>query len=173
MGQHPTQALLDLYTIERELMRLDGLEVVLGGDLAHGRTVRSLTYLLSKFRNNSITFLAPPGLEIGNDIKEHLAKLKVSFRETSDVEPALRAADVVYWTRIQKERFDSTKLAQTFSIGPQEMQFLKPTAILLHPLPRVDEIATAVDADPRAAYFRQAGNGMYVRMALLEWVVAA
>jgi aspartate carbamoyltransferase catalytic subunit len=172
MGQHPTQALLDIYTIRKELGRVDNLEVVIGGDLAHGRTARSLAYLLAKFNNNSIVFLAPPGLEIDRDIKGHLAKHSVKFRETTDIDSALEGADVVYWTRVQKERFDSTKCKQTFVSDKAEMMFLKKSAILMHPLPRVDEITPEVDADPRAAYFRQAGNGMFIRMALIEWVLS-
>ncbi|HSX14748.1 MAG TPA: aspartate carbamoyltransferase [Candidatus Saccharimonadales bacterium] len=171
MGQHPTQALLDLYTIQKELGRSDNLHVVIGGDLAHGRTARSLAYLLAKFKANQITFLAPPGLEIGRDITDHLTKQGTKFNETSDIESALKLADVVYWTRVQKERFDSSKLAQTFVIDAKDMILLKKDAILMHPLPRVDEITPAVDSDPRAAYFRQAGNGMFIRMALLEWVL--
>jgi len=170
-GQHPTQALLDLYTIKKELGRLDDLVVVIGGDLAHGRTARSLAYLLAKFKNNYIVFLAPSGLEIGADIKDHLSEHGVKFRETTDVDSALKEADVVYWTRVQKERFDSSMLINTFIIDKKEISLMKKSAILMHPLPRVDEIATEVDQDPRAAYFRQAGNGMFIRMALIEWVL--
>ncbi|HUC95486.1 MAG TPA: aspartate carbamoyltransferase [Candidatus Saccharimonadia bacterium] len=170
-GQHPTQALLDIYTIKKELGKVDDLEVVIGGDLTHGRTARSLAYLLSKFKNNSLTFLSPKELKIGSDIKDYLSKHGVKFKETSDMETALKNADVVYWTRIQKERFDSSKLKQTFVIGKREMALMKDKAIVMHPLPRVDEISKEVDLDPRAAYFRQAGNGMFMRMALIEWVL--
>jgi aspartate carbamoyltransferase catalytic subunit len=170
-GQHPSQALLDLCTIKKEIGRLDNLDVVIGGDLAHGRTARSLTYLLAKFKNNSLTFLTPPGLEIGKDIKEHLSRLGTKFKETADIPSSLKNADVVYWTRVQKERFDSSKLKKPFVIGKKEMSLMKKSAILMHPLPRVDEITTEVDKDPRAAYFRQAGNGMFIRMALIEWIL--
>lgn len=172
LGQHPTQSLLDIYTIKKELGRFDNLKVVIGGDLAHGRTARSLAYLLAKFENNSITFVAPEGLEIGNDIKEHLNERKVEFSETTDLESSLKDADVVYWTRVQKERFDASKLTGTFVISEKEMNLMKKDAILMHPLPRIDEITHEVDKDPRAVYFRQAGNGMFMRMALVEWVLS-
>jgi aspartate carbamoyltransferase catalytic subunit len=172
LGQHPTQSLLDIYTIKKELGRFDNLKVVIGGDLAHGRTARSLAYLLTKFDNNSMTFVAPEGLEIGDDIKEHLKKHNVRFSETTDLESALADADVVYWTRVQKERFDASKLTGTLIVGKKEMALMKKDSILMHPLPRVDEIATEVDDDSRAAYFRQAGNGMLIRMALIEWVLS-
>lgn len=171
MGQHPTQALLDLYTIYKELQRMAGLTVVMGGDLLHGRTVRSLSYLLAKFDGNRIIFVSPKSLRIGHDIKEYLKKHSVTYEETEDLHAALKQADVIYWTRIQKERFDSSGLGGTFTIGPQELKLMKPDSILMHPLPRVGEIEESVDKDPRAAYFRQAGNGMFVRMALMEWVL--
>jgi aspartate carbamoyltransferase catalytic subunit len=173
MGEHPTQALLDLYTIQRELGRNKGLNIVMGGDLAHGRTVRSLAQLITLYPGNHLTFLSPPGLEMGEDIKELLKNKKVSFNETQNIEKALRPADVVYWTRVQKERFDAAELDATFVIDTKEMTFLKKKSVLMHPLPRVDEITTGVDVDPRAAYFRQAGNGMFIRMALLEWVLSS
>lgn len=168
-GQHPTQALLDMYTICNEIGRCDNLRVVIGGDLKHGRTVRSLSYLLTKYPNNSITYVSPKELKIGSDIKSYLKKHAISFVQTDEIEEALKDADVIYWTRVQKERFDSTKLKLTYKLDETHLKLMKSNAIILHPLPRVDEIATSVDADPRAAYFRQAGNGMYVRMALIEW----
>lgn len=174
-GQHPTQALLDLYTIRQEIGRLDGLTVTIGGDLARGRTARSLAYLLTKFDKARLIFIAPPGLEMGDDIKEHLAEKGTPFIEESSLAVALPKSDVVYWTRIQKERaapgVDHEAVARQFSIGSRELELMKPEAVLMHPLPRNAEIAAAVDSDPRAAYFRQAGNGMLIRMALLEWVI--
>lgn len=103
-GQHPTQALLDVYTIRRELGRLDGLHVVIGGDLANGRTARSLVYLLSKYKDVRFSFVAPESLEMSQDIKEHLAEHSLNFIETQDLDDVLADADVVYWTRVQKER---------------------------------------------------------------------
>ncbi len=170
-GQHPTQALLDLYTINKELGRLDGLNIVIGGDLAHGRTARSLAYLLAKYPKNKITFVAPEVLKIDDDIKSYLTRHKISFQETENIREALPQADVVYWTRVQKERFDSTKLKGGFNIGLEEMRLLPKKSVLLHPLPRINEISLEVDKDPRAAYFRQAGNGMFIRMALIEWAL--
>ncbi len=168
-GQHPTQALLDMYTIQKELGRSEDLHVVIGGDLKHGRTARSLSYLLAKFAGNTITYVSPKELKIGNDIKTHLKERGITFSESEDLKAVLPTADVVYWTRIQKERFDSSKLESTFILGKDELRLMKKKSILLHPLPRVDEISAEVDDDPRAAYFRQAGNGMFIRMALIEW----
>lgn len=170
-GQHPTQALLDLYTINKEIGRLEGLNIIIGGDLAHGRTARSLAYLLAKYPNNKITFVAPEVLKIDEDIKQYLTRHKIDFQETDDIKAALPKADVVYWTRVQKERFDSSKLKDSFAIGLEEMKLLPKKSVLLHPLPRIDEISHEVDEDPRAAYFRQAGNGMFIRMALIEWAL--
>lgn len=171
MGQHPTQALLDLYTIQKELGRLSDLNVILGGDLMHGRTARSLSYLLAKFSGNKLTFVSPRSLRIGEDLKAYLTKHDIEYQETEDLNSALDIADVVYWTRTQKERFDSSKLSKTFIIGPNELKLMKKKSILMHPLPRVGEITTSVDNDPRSVYFAQAGNGMFVRMALIEWVL--
>lgn len=168
-GQHPTQALLDMYTINKELGRTNDLDIVIGGDLKHGRTARSLSYLLAKFPNNRITYVSPKELRIGNDIKTYLKKHNVKISETEDLDSVLTNADVVYWTRVQKERFDSSKLQFSFKLTPEHLGLMKKQSVLLHPLPRVDEIAAAVDGDPRAAYFRQAGNGMFIRMALIEW----
>ncbi len=182
-GQHPTQALLDLYTIWDEMHhRIDGLTVVIGGDLANGRTVRSLAYMLSRFETK-IIFVSPPELAIGDDIKEHLREHGIEFREESSVAAALPEADIVYWTRVQRERMvDPALRARNFSeyrIDGETLKLLKQDAAILspaggalaarlmHPLPRIDEIAKEVDDDPRAAYFRQAANGLYVRSALL------
>lgn len=176
-GQHPTQALLDVYTIQRELGQLGGLVVVIGGDLKRGRTVRSLAYLLSKYSGNHIIFLSPPQLRVGDDIKAHLSERGTAFEESGDVEGSLRRAHVVYWTRAQTERrvegeeLVPRDVAEQFIIGPEQMSWMPKWSRLMHPLPRVNEIREEVDADPRAAYFRQAENGLYIRMALLEWVV--
>lgn len=175
IGQHPTQALLDLYTIRRELGTIDGLTVVIGGDLAQGRTAKSLSYLLSKFDNIRIIFVSPPELRIGEDILDHLKEHGVRYTQKSDLGAVLPHADVVYWTRIQKERMGKKtfkKVNGLYRIGLQEVaKMKKKRSIILHPLPRVDEIAKEVDDDPRAAYFRQAGNGMFVRMAILKMLL--
>ena len=175
-GQHPTQALLDLYTLRDELGRVDGLRVALVGDLANGRTVRSLTYLLSKFRDVELYFIAPPQVAMREDIKEHLDEHGVRWQETQDLERVLPRVDVVYMTRIQKERFPDPEayleVKGVYRLDAEAMRQLPEKAIVMHPLPRVDEIAPEVDADRRAAYFRQARNGLQIRMALLDMVLS-
>jgi aspartate carbamoyltransferase catalytic subunit len=175
-GQHPTQSLLDLYTIRDELGRLDGVRVAIVGDLANGRTARSLAYLLSKFRDVELWFVAPPRVGMGRDIKEHLNEHGVTWHETEDLDAVLPRVDVVYQTRIQKERFADEAayraLRGVYVIGLEAMARLRADAIVMHPLPRLNEIEPAVDADPRAAYFRQARNGVQVRMALLDMVLS-
>lgn len=171
-GQHPTQALLDLYTIHQALGTIDGLTVAIGGDLANGRTARSLAYLLAKFDDIRIRFIAPPELEMGMDIKDHLQEKGIAFAEQNALDDALSASDVVYWTRVQRERLRAgIELGSTFVIGREQLAQMKPNAVLMHPLPRLDEIPPEIDGDPRAWYFRQAGNGMLIRMALLEWIL--
>ena len=174
-GQHPTQALLDLYTIRKEIGAIDGLSVAMVGDLANGRTVRSLTYLLSKFRDIKMCFVAPPLLKMKEDILEHLREHQISYIEETDLDKVLPEVDVVYQTRIQKERFgdriaDYEKCRGVYIITGDTLRRMRPKSIVMHPLPRLDEISMEVDADPRAAYFRQAQNGLYVRMALLKMV---
>ncbi len=175
-GQHPTQALLDLYTIRDELGHIDGIRIAMVGDLANGRTVRSLTYLLSKFRDIRICFVAPPQVAMRDDIKEHLDEHHVPWVETEDLDAVLPQVDVIYQTRIQKERFgdEASYLAVkgVYRIDASTLSRMRKEAIVMHPLPRVDEIAPEVDADPRAAYFRQARNGLYIRMALLDKLLA-
>ena len=175
-GQHPTQALLDLYTIRDELSRIDGVRVAMVGDLANGRTVRSLTYLLSKFKDIKLWFVAPPQVAMRDDLKAHLDEHHVPWVETQDLEAVLPEVDVVYMTRIQKERFTDPDAYNTvkgvYRIDKSSMALMRKYAILMHPLPRVDEIAPEVDEDPRAAYFRQARNGLHIRMALLDKLLA-
>ena len=175
-GQHPTQALLDLFTIRDELGRIDGVKVAMVGDLANGRTVRSLAYLLGKFGGVEIQFVAPPQVAMRQDIKDHLDEHGVRWGESQDLGRILPEVDVVYQTRIQKERFagdaDYRAVKGLYVIDREAMARLRPDAIVMHPLPRVDEIDPEVDADPRAAYFRQARNGMYIRMALLDMVLS-
>jgi aspartate carbamoyltransferase catalytic subunit len=171
-GQHPTQALLDLYTIRDELSKVDGVRVAMVGDLANGRTVRSLAYLLSKFKDVKLWFVAPPQVAMRDDLKTHLDEHHVPWVETEDLEAVLPEVDVVYMTRIQKERFTDPAVYDavkgTYRIDTSALARMRKYAILMHPLPRVDEIAPEVDADPRSAYFRQARNGLHVRMALLD-----
>lgn len=174
-GQHPTQALLDLYTIWREIGRLDKISIAMIGDLKNGRTVRSLAYLLGKYTGVHVVLVSPKELRIGDDIKEYLARHKVSFEETEDMETAIRGVDVVYQTRIQKERFKTiaayNKHKGCYIISLEQVKQMKPKAIVMHPLPRVGEILTEVDASPKAAYFKQVKYGLLIRMALLKAVL--
>jgi aspartate carbamoyltransferase catalytic subunit len=175
-GQHPTQALLDLYTIRKEIGSIDGLRIAMVGDLAQGRTVRSLAYLLSKFRGVTMYFVAPPLLKMKEDILEHLRERNVTFVEETELDKVLPEVDVVYQTRVQKERFgdriaDYEMCRGVYIINQDTLRLMKPKSIIMHPLPRLDEITMEVDEDPRAAYFRQAQNGLYVRMALLTQVL--
>ncbi len=167
-GQHPTQALLDLYTIYDECKTLNGLSVALIGALDVGRTPRSLAYLLSKFERVKLYFLAPPEMQIKPDIIEHLREHNVWYQLGSNPEEVLPLVDVVYRTRIDRERLQQkdVNLVQ-YNIDADMLRRMKSSAIVMHPLPRSVEIDPAVDLDPRAAYFRQARNGLFVRMALL------
>jgi aspartate carbamoyltransferase catalytic subunit len=174
-GQHPTQALLDIYTIQKELGRLDNFKIACVGDLASGRTVRSLCYLLGKFDNNiEIIFISPKNLRIGEDIKDYLRRNKINFREETDMNAILPYVDIAYMTRIQKERISPAnykKARGKYVINMKNFGLLRPEARLMHPLPHKEEIALPskiVDNDPRVAYIRQAHNGLYTRMALLS-----
>ena len=175
-GQHPTQALLDLYTIFHEVKTLDGLKIAMVGNLADGRTVRSLSYLLGKFERVRIWFIAPETLQMKEDILEYLAERNVSYTLESDLRKVLPEIDVAYVTRIEPERFHGSKkefeeLTRQSFIDMSTMERLRLHAIVMHPLPRSGEIAQEVDKDQRAAYFRQTRNGVIIRMALLAWVL--
>jgi len=169
-NQHPTQALLDLYTIKQQKKKIDGLNVLLLGDLKYGRTVHSLAYALSQFEDVTITLHSPAQLRFPAWMYAEL-KESVKIREIPSLD--LSQADVVYATRIQKERFaDPTEYAQSaYILDAEKVAAMKEDAIIMHPLPRVDEIATEVDGDKRAKYFRQEANGIAVRMALLSLVM--
>jgi aspartate carbamoyltransferase catalytic subunit len=171
-GQHPTQALLDLYTIQKELGHIDDLSIAVVGDLANGRTVRSLCYLLAKYRNVRITMVAPPVVKMREDIKAYLVRHNLPFTEETDLRLVAPKVDVIYQTRIQKERFENAEeyaaARGVYVIDRELLELMRPRSIVMHPLPRVDEIAPEVDDDPRAAYFRQAQNGLFIRMALLS-----
>ena len=170
-GQHPTQALLDLYTIADAFSGIDGLKIAMVGDLRYGRTVRSLSYLLTKYADLEIIFVSPPVCRMEGDIKAYLDKNEISWREEADLDHVASEVDCVYMTRIQKERFhdpeDYKQAAGKYILTPERVRTMKPDAIIMHPLPRVDEIPKVVDDDPRARYFQQAQNGLYIRMALL------
>lgn len=171
-GEHPTQALLDVFTIWEKFGRLDNLTVTIGGDLANGRTVRSLANLLSIYEGNKIYFVSSKELRIGDDIRQYLTKNNVEFQETEDMDEAIKESDVIYWTRIQKERMENPELiGDKYIIDINKLKLIPEEAIIMHPLPRVDEITTDVDHHKRAYYFKQAENGLYVRMALIDSVL--
>jgi aspartate carbamoyltransferase catalytic subunit len=180
-GQHPTQALLDLYTIQKAFGGVSGLTVAMVGDLANGRTVRSLSYFLAKhFPDNRIIFVSPAQTKMGDDIKTYLNEHKVVWSETDDLRATAPVADVIYQTRVQRERFQDDaqsayeqvkKESERFAVNGELLGLMKKKAIIMHPLPRVTEISFTVDQDPRARYFEQAENGLYVRMALLKMIL--
>ena len=173
--QHPTQALLDIYTLIRSFERkggIDGRTVTFCGDLMRGRTVRSLSYLLTNFRGVKQIFVAPPDLQVPADVVMILAKKGVDFEVTDNLKAAVGVSDAVYMTRIQDEwdtaKGESAKIdTSRFKFGAEELALLKPDGIIMHPLPRRDEIATCCDHDPRAMYWRQMRNGMWIRSALI------
>lgn len=169
-GQHPTQALLDLYTIYRE-RPLVGLSVAIVGELDRGRTARSLAYLLAKFERVRIFFVAPPELQMTPDILAYLDEHGVRYELESDLNRVVAEADVVYQTRIRPERALHDRGVKRFAIDSTLLRKMKADALILHPLPRTVELDKAVDDDPRAAYFRQSANGLYVRMALLTMLL--
>jgi aspartate carbamoyltransferase catalytic subunit len=170
-GQHPTQALLDLFTLYQKFRRIDALKVAMVGDLRYGRTVRSLAYLLSRYRDVELWFVAPPVSQMHEDIKAYLDRQGVRWHDALELDPILGEVDCVYMTRIQKERFlDVREFEQAnnkFRLTLENVQRMRKDAIVMHPLPRVSEIDAAVDDDPRAVYFQQARNGLWVRMAVI------
>ncbi len=169
-GQHPTQALLDLYTIYRE-RPLDGLSVAIIGELDKGRTARSLAYLLAKFERIKIFFVSPPELQMKPDILEYLDEHDVNYELEPDLMRVIGEVDVVYQTRIRPERVGDAELLRRYAINSAVLPHMKLSAMILHPLPRTVELDKLVDGDPRALYFRQAANGLYVRMALLTMLL--
>jgi aspartate carbamoyltransferase catalytic subunit len=175
IGEHPTQALADMYTIGKELGRLEGLKVALIGDLLNGRTIHSLLPLLSLYRGTSIALVSPAQLRLPSKYIRDLKTKGVSFTETEKLDASIRSADVVYVTRVQRERFASDEdyqgMKDTYIIDAKIADRLKSRAIIMHALPRVSEIALDVDSNYRAAYFRQAKNAMYIRMALLAYLL--
>lgn len=180
-GQHPTQALLDLFTIQKKFKDISRLKIALVGDLANGRTVRSLCYFLAKhYPKNEIFFASPELVQMRDDIKQYMDKYGVKWQEVSSLKDILPQMDVIYQTRVQKERFkDKSELyekvvreSERFIIDEGCLDLMKKEAIIMHPLPRLNEISYAVDNDSRAAYFQQAKNGLYVRMALIKMILA-
>jgi carbamoyl-phosphate synthase/aspartate carbamoyltransferase/dihydroorotase/carbamoyl-phosphate synthase/aspartate carbamoyltransferase len=173
-GEHPTQALLDLFTIREELGTIEGLKVAMIGDLRYGRTVHSLTKLLLQY-DVSLRFVSPESLRLPLSIMNQVIDAQRPVRETHDVADVIENADVLYVTRVQKERFSDMaqyeEVKDFYAITPELLKKAKKKMIVMHPLPRVGEIRDAIDSDPRAAYFRQVQNGMYIRMALLAAVL--
>ncbi|RLN98835.1 hypothetical protein BBJ28_00024977 [Nothophytophthora sp. Chile5] len=182
VGEHPTQALLDLFTIYSELGDLENLKgkvVTMVGDLKYGRTVHSLAKLLAMY-GTTFNYVSPESLAMPRYVYDELAAQGVQQHETADLDSVINQSDVLYVTRVQKvaieqERFESeadyNAVKDSFRITLASIAQAKPNMVIMHPLPRVGEIAEEVDADPRAAYFRQMENGMYVRMALLALVL--
>lgn len=174
VGEHPTQALLDLFTIQEELGHIDGLTVTMVGDLKYGRTVHSLARLLTLF-NVQLNYVSPDILRMPEHICEEIKGHNIPQAEYNNLDPVIGQSDVLYVTRVQKERFEEEKVYESvrnaFVITPDTLKAAKEEMIVMHPLPRVGEISMDVDDDPRAAYFRQMEYGLYVRMALLAMVL--
>lgn len=172
--QHPTQALLDIYTLEHGFASrggIDGKVIGMMGDLKRGRTVRSLCYLIKNYFDVRLVFVAPKQFSMEDDVKSHLEEHGIPFTETERLEEVLPTLDALYVTRMQTE-WDSANESRAvelerFSVGSKELAMLKPEALIMHPLPRGPEIDPAVDADPRAMYWRQERNGMWMRVAVL------
>ncbi len=175
-GEHPTQALLDLFTINERIGRMEKLHVAMVGDLKYGRTVHSLSKLLSLFPNSTITFVAPPESPMPEEIVTILKQRELTIHQKSKIEEVLSDIDILYMTRIQKERMDEatyTSMKDAFILTGEMAHGMKKDSIIMHPLPRVGEITTDVDSNPRAVYLtHQMRNGLFVRMALLKLVLS-
>ena len=173
---HPTPTLADLLTIYREKGRLEGLNIGICGDLLYGRTVHSLIDAMSRYEGTRFVLIAPNELKVPDHITEKLDSSGIGYTETTDLEEALPELDMLYMTRIQRERFENPqtyeRLAGCYVLDQRKMRYAKKDCVVLHPLPRVDEISTDFDADPRAAYFRQAENGKFMREALILKLLA-
>ena len=173
--EHPTQALLDLYTIRKELGTIDGLTIGLVGDLRYGRTVHSLAYALSLYKVK-LVLISPDILQMRREVAEEVSK-KLEVTQTTGLKDHLRELDVIYMTRVQKERFadlqEYEKVKGSYRLVAEDLTKVKKNAIVMHPLPRVDEVDSSVDSSPHAKYFPQVGNGVVLRMALLGLVFGA
>ena len=170
--QHPTQTLTDLLTIHREKGRLNNFTIGFCGDLKFGRTVHSLVNALSRYEGINYVFISPEELKLPRYVKETALKSKgISYTQTTDLESVIPDLDILYMTRVQKERFfneeDYLRLRDSYILNPEKLVNAKPDLSILHPLPRVNEITVDVDKDPRAAYWRQVKNGKFIRMALI------
>lgn len=172
VGQHPTQALLDVYTLWRELGRLDGLRIALVGDLSYQRSTNSLAYVLAQYTGLKLYLVSPQLLRMRDDVREHLTHAGAVVEEVRDLRSVAANVDVVYVTRAQTQRLQHAQRFQgdpgSFAVDSKVLDSLSADARVLHPLPRGPELPPELDADPRIACFRQAANGLYVRMALLS-----
>lgn len=172
--EHPTQALLDIYTLHRSFLRqggMDGKTITLIGDLKRGRTVRSLSALLTNYPGTSLRFVSPVEFRIADDLRRYLQDRQVNFVETTDMIAALEGSDAVYMTRVQDE-YDTANESSRVDYSPyhlkqEHLRYMKESAVIMHPLPRRDELDPAIDQDPRAKYWRQERNGMWTRVALI------
>ncbi len=168
---HPTQTLADLLTIQREKGRLSNLTVGLCGDLKFGRTVHSLVEAMSRYEGVKFVFISPEELKVPSYVKQGLKDKGIAYEQTTDLEAVMPQLDILYMTRVQRERFfneeDYLRLKDSYILTPDKLLPAKKDLAILHPLPRVNEIAVAIDDDPRACYFRQVLNGKYMRMALI------
>lgn len=173
-NQHPSQTLLDLYSIKKTQGRLDNINIMMVGDLKYGRTVHSLLQALSHFRAN-FTFVSPAELRMPTEYKMHLYDRGISYYETTDIMERINDADIIYMTRVQRERFSDTmeyeRVKNSYILRNSMLENTKDTMRILHPLPRVNEIHPSVDNNPKAYYFEQTENGVYTRMAIMSYLL--
>lgn len=176
-GQHPTQSLLDLYTLYEKFGSIDGLTVAFVGDLAHSRSTNSLAYLFSKFKKVNIYFVSPPKFGVKTSLKTYLQGKNIEFSEVTNLGKILDKVDMVYLTRPQKERLKdgevfTDKMLKKYRVGLKELSKMKSNTIVMDPLPRVGQLPEEVDSDPRVVIFNQVHNGLLIRMALLKLTLA-
>ncbi len=173
-NQHPTQTLLDLYSIAKTQGTLDGINIMMVGDLKYGRTVHSLLQALSHFKA-TFTFVSPPELQMPLEYKKFLYELGLQYYETSDIKECMASADIIYMTRVQRERFSDPmeyeRVKNSYILRNKMLADTKENMRILHPLPRVNEINTDVDTNPKAYYFEQAQNGVFTRMAIIDYLL--
>lgn len=175
--EHPTQALLDIYTLNRSFLKqggIDGKVITFVGDLKRGRTIRSLSSLLTNYRDMSFRFVSPPEFRIADDLRQLLVEKKVNFEESTDLQAAIRDTDAVYMTRVQDEYDQQGESAgidtSSYHLRYEHLKTMKDTAVIMHPLPRRNELDPKIDKDHRAKYWRQERNGMWTRVALLTMI---
>ena len=173
-NQHPSQTLLDIYSIKKTQGRLDNINIMMIGDLKYGRTVHSLLQALSHF-NTTFTFVSPQELQLPDEYKQFLREKGLEYTEKREIDEAIREADIIYMTRVQRERFtdpmEYERMKNVYVLRASMLEGSKPTMKILHPLPRVGEIDTDVDSTPHAYYFNQTENGMYTRMAIISYLL--